>query len=199
MIEIDNTLISFDVFEKKFCCDLSKCKGICCVEGESGAPLLPEELPELEKALPAVWDDLSLQARALINKQGVSYKDIDGDDVTSIVDGKDCAFTCYDESGTCYCALEKAWRAGKTSFMKPLSCHLYPIRLQYLSGGRVGVNYHRWPVCKDAFECGQKLDLPVYKFLKEPLIRAFGQEWYDKLLEAAKWLEENSESIHGRK
>ncbi len=199
MIEIDNTLISFDIFERKFCCDLSKCKGICCVEGESGAPLRTEEISEIEKALPAIWDDLSLTARALINKQGVSYKDIDGDDVTSIVDGKDCVFTCYDEKGTCYCALEKAWRAGKTSFMKPLSCHLYPVRLQPLSGGRFGVNYHRWPVCKDAIECGKALDLPVYRFLKDPLIRAFGQEWYDKLLEAAKWLEENSESIHGRK
>ncbi len=198
MIEIDNTIVSLDVFEKKFCCDLGKCKGICCVEGESGAPLLKEEIAELEKALPAVWDDLSLKARALINRQGVSYKDIDGEDVTSIVDGQDCVFTCYDEKGTCYCAIEKAWRAGKISFMKPLSCHLYPIRLQPLSGGRYGLNYHRWPVCKDAWVCGEKLGLPVYRFLKEPLIRAFGQEWYDKLLAAAKWLEENSERIHGR-
>jgi len=191
VIEIENTLISLDVFDKKFCCDLSQCKGYCCVEGDAGAPLLPEEIKEIEKALPQVWEDLSLEARKLINKQGVSYQDEDGEDVTSIIDGKDCVFTCYDEKGVCYCALEKAWRAGKTSFMKPISCHLYPIRLQKLASGKIAVNYQRWSVCRSAESCGQKFGIPVYQFLKEPLVRRFGQDWYDELCLAAEWLKEH--------
>ncbi|MBQ7163023.1 MAG: DUF3109 family protein [Bacteroidales bacterium] len=191
MIEIDDTLISFDVFDKKFCCDLGRCKGYCCVEGEAGAPLLEEEIPQIEEALPAVWEDLSLAARALINRQGVSYRDRDGESVTQIINGKDCVFTCYDEKGICYCALEKAWRAGKTRFMKPVSCHLYPIRLQRLASGKTAVNYQHWDVCQGAVECGRQLDLPVYRFLKEPLIRRFGQAWYDQVCVAAEWLKEH--------
>ena len=194
MIQIDNTLVSLDIVERKFLCDLSKCKGICCVEGDSGAPLLEEEVAELEKTLPVIWDDLSPEAQDVIREQGVAYRDEEGDLVTSIVNGKDCVFTCYDENGHCLCAFEKAFREGKTSFYKPLSCHLYPIRLKKIGDG-VALNYHRWEVCRMAVEKGRQLGLPVYRFLKEPLVRRFGEAWYAELesaveeLKAQKYIE----------
>lgn len=185
MIQIDDTIISMDLFEKQFCCDLSDCKGICCIEGDSGAPLEESEVPILEKILPVVWDDLSDKSKAVIEKQGVSYIDIEGDRVTSIVDGCECVFTYLDENGVCKCAIEKAYREGKIDFFKPISCHLYPVRLENLRNGTVGINIHRWKVCKAAFEQGRKCGLPVYQFLKEPLIRRFGAEWYEKVCIAA--------------
>lgn len=185
MIQIDDTIISMDLFEKQFCCDLSDCKGICCIEGDSGAPLEESEVPILEKILPVVWDDLSDKSKAVIEKQGVSYIDIEGDLVTSIVDGCECVFTYLDENGVCKCAIEKAYREGKIDFYKPISCHLYPVRLENLRNGTVGINIHRWKVCKAAFEQGRKCGLPVYQFLKEPLIRRFGAEWYEKVCIAA--------------
>ena len=191
MIEIDDTLVSFDVFEREFCCDLSACKGCCCVEGESGAPLTLEEVAEIEKVLPVVWDKLSQEARIVINRQGVAYTDANGDLVTSIVNGKDCVFTCYDEKGTCLCALERAYYAGKSSFLKPISCHLYPIRLKTLSNALTALNYDEWDICRGACRCGHEMKLPVYVFLKEPLIRRFGEEWYEKLCIAAAWLKEH--------
>lgn len=124
-----------------------------------------DEVAELEEALPVVWPWLSASAQAVIDRQGVVYTDEDGDLVTSIVNGKDCVFTCYDERGYCYCALEKAYREGKSSFYKPLSCHLYPIRLKKI-GDCVALNYHRWDVCKMAVMKGGHLNLPVYRFLK---------------------------------
>ena len=188
MIQIDNTLVSLDVLERQFLCDLSHCKGICCVEGDSGAPLREEEVGELEKALPAIWDDLAPKAQEIIKKQGVAYIDEEGDLVTSIVNNKDCVFTCYDEKGCCYCAIEKAYRAGKVDFYKPVSCHLYPIRVGNY-GSYKAVNYHRWDVCKAAVLLGRKENLPVYKFLKEPLIRKFGKAWYEELELTARELE----------
>ncbi|MEG2573606.1 MAG: DUF3109 family protein [Bacteroides sp.] len=189
MIQIDDTIISLDVFRERFFCDLDACKGECCVEGDAGAPLEVNEVEELKKALPAVWNNLSPQAQAVIEKQGVCYQDEDGDTVTSIVDGKDCVFTCYDEKGICYCAIEKAFREGKVSFYKPVSCHLYPIRVDKYDEF-TAVNYHRWQVCKAAVLLGQQKDVRVYKFLKEPLIRKFGQAWYSEMEIAAKELEE---------
>ena len=180
MIQIDDTLVSLDVIERYFLCDLSKCKGECCVEGDSGAPLEDSELAKLQKVLPIIWDDLSPKAQEVINKQGVAYIDEEGDTVTSIVNGKDCVFTCYDADGTCKCAIEKAYREGKTDFYKPVSCHLYPIRVTQYRDFKA-VNYHRWSVCKAAEILGKKEQLPVYKFLKEPLIRKFGQAWYKAL------------------
>ncbi|MGL6178616.1 MAG: DUF3109 family protein [Tannerellaceae bacterium] len=180
MVQIDDTIISLDVFDAKFICDLDKCKGECCVEGESGAPLEDDEVAKLEAVLSIVWDDLSEEAKAVIKAQGVAYEDFDGDMVTSIVNGKDCVFTCYDASGMCKCAIEKAYREGKVDFYKPISCHLYPIRLEKYQEF-TAVNYHRWSVCKAAEILGQKEGLPVYKFLKEPLIRKFGNEWYEQL------------------
>jgi len=189
IIQIGGVLVSPDVITEKFCCDLDKCKGACCVEGDAGAPITLEEINEIEEALDAVWADMSASAQAVVDKQGVAYADIEGDLVTSIVGGKDCVFTCY-EDGCCLCALERAHRAGKTRFVKPASCALYPIRAKEFGHGLVGINYHKWAICKDAVAKGEALNLPVYKFLKGPLVRRFGEDWYAELCEAAKEIEE---------
>ncbi len=180
MVQIDDVVVSLDVLREKFLCNLDACKGACCIEGDAGAPVEPEEVGKLEEALPVIWDELAPEARAVIEKQGVVYTDEEGDLVTSIVNGKDCVFTCYDEKGCCYCAIEKAYREGKTDFYKPVSCHLYPIRVGSY-GPYKAVNYHRWDVCKAAVLLGQRESLPVYKFLKAPLIRKFGDDWYAEL------------------
>ena len=184
IIEIDNVLVSTDIFTEYFCCDLDACKGICCVEGDAGAPVTIDEIAGIEDAIDTVWDDLSATAQAVIDKQGVAYTDRDGDLVTSIVGGKDCVFTCY-EKGCCLCALERAWRAGKTTFCKPISCALYPIREKKLSNGMVALNYNRWDVCHDAVKKGNELRLPVYRFLRDPLVRRFGEDFYQQLCDAA--------------
>ncbi|NDV79028.1 DUF3109 family protein [Dysgonomonas sp. 511] len=181
MIQIDDTIVSLDIIEENFLCNLCACKGECCVEGDSGAPLLDVEVKVIEDLLPVVWDDLSDPAKKVIEQQGVAYEDHDGEMVTSIVNGKDCVFTYYDETGVCKCAIEKAYREGKTDFYKPISCHLYPIRLQKYKEF-VAVNYHRWRVCKPAVELGNKEGLKIYQFLKEPLIRCFGEDWYNELV-----------------
>ena len=185
IIEIDDRLVSSDIFTEEFCCDLDACKGICCVEGDAGAPVTLDEIGGIEDALDTVWDDMSASAQAVVDKQGVAYTDRDGDLVTSIVGGKDCVFTCY-EGDCCLCALERAYRSGKTGFCKPISCALYPIREKRLGNGMIALNYNRWDVCRDAVKKGRELHLPVYKFLKEPLIRRFGAEFYEKLCEAGK-------------
>ena len=187
MIQIDDVVVSLDVLREKFLCDLSACKGECCIEGDAGAPVEPDEVEKLEAALPAIWDDLSPEARVVIDRQGVVYTDCEGDLVTSIVNDKDCVFTCYDDRGCCCCALEKAFRAGRTRFYKPVSCHLYPVRVSRYGSYRA-VNYHRWDVCKAAVLLGCKENVPVYKFLREPLIRKFGEAWYRELELAAEEL-----------
>lgn len=184
MIQIDDAIVALDVIEENFLCDLSACKGECCVEGESGAPLENKEVKILEDILPLVWNDLSSKAQDIIKAQGVAYEDRDGDMVTSIVNGKDCVFTYYDDKGICKCAIEKAYKEGKTDFYKPISCHLYPIRLEKFREF-TAVNYHRWRVCKAAVLLGNKEGLKVYQFLKEPLIRKFGDAWYNELAIAA--------------
>jgi hypothetical protein len=188
MVLVDDILVSLDIFREKFLCDLALCKGECCVEGDAGAPVEKEELAQLEKVLPIVWDDLSVQARELLSRQGVCYTDGEGDLVTSIVDGKDCVFTCYDAGAHCRCAIEKAFLAGKTDFYKPISCHLYPIRISE-TGIYKAINYHRWGICRTAVLLGEKENLPVYRFLKEPLIRRFGASWYAQLELVARELE----------
>ena len=189
ILDIAGVLISSDIMTEQFCCDYEKCKGICCVEGDAGAPVTLEEIAEMENALDAVWPELSASAQSVIDQQGVAYADKDGDMVTSIVRGRDCVFTCYN-GDSCLCALEKVYRAGKTKFCKPISCSLYPIREKNFGNGLIGLNYHRWDVCKDARKKGKALNLPVYKFLKEPLIRRFGQEWYQELCDVAQQLKE---------
>lgn len=187
MIQIGDVVVATDCLTEVFCCDLDACRGECCIEGDAGAPVDLDEVAHLEEVLPQVWGDLSASAQAVIDKQGVAYTDCEGDLVTSIVNGKDCVFTCYNEKGCCLCALEKAFRAGKTDFYKPLSCHLYPIRIKRF-GDTVALNYHRWDVCKVAVAKGEREQIPVYRFLKEPLIRCFGAEWYAELEEAVQEL-----------
>jgi hypothetical protein len=189
ILQVGNVLVSPDVFTEKFCCDLEKCKGICCVEGDAGAPVTMDEIMGIEDTLDTVWEDMSASAQSVVDKQGVAYTDREGDLVTSIVGGKDCVFTCY-EGDCCLCALEKAYRAGKTKFVKPISCALYPIREKTFSNGLVGLNYHRWDICKCGREKGKAINLPLYKFLREPLIRRFGKEWYDELDTLASTLNE---------
>lgn len=184
MIQIKDTLVSLDLIEQNFCCDLSHCKGACCIEGESGAPVEMEEIEKIEASLPYIWEDLSIEARKIIDKQGVVYPDAEGEMVTSIVNGKDCVFTCYDEKGTCFCAIEKAWREGKIDFIKPISCHLYPVRLKKYPT-YTAVNYQEWSICSGARIFGLKNAVPLYVFLKEPLIRRFGNDWYEELCIAA--------------
>ncbi|HLP05308.1 MAG TPA: DUF3109 family protein [Paludibacter sp.] len=184
MLQIDDTIISLDLLDEKFVCDLAKCKGICCVEGDDGAPLEPSEVDIIKGLLPLVWDDLSEKSKAVIENQGVSYIDADGEPVTSIVDGAECVFTYTDQDGVCKCAIEKACREGKTDFYKPVSCHLYPVRLQKYEEF-TAVNYHRWSVCSCARKMGAKSGVPVYRFLKEPLVRRFGEAWYEQLEIAA--------------
>ena len=191
ILEIGGILISSEILTECFCCDYEKCKGICCVEGSDGAPVTMDEIAAIEDSLDTVWPMLSASAQSVIDQQGVAYSDRDGDLVTSIVRGKDCVFTCYDEDN-CLCALEKAYRDGKTQFCKPISCALYPIREKNFGNGLIGLNYHRWAVCQDAVEKGKALGLPIYQFLKEPLIHRFGEAWYQELCDVANQLIANS-------
>ena len=203
ILEIEGILISSEIITECFCCDYEKCKGICCVEGSDGAPVTMDEIAGIEDALDTVWPMLSASAQSVIDKQGVAYSDKDGDLVTSIVRGKECVFARSltpspspmgeGSKDPCWlCMLEKAYREGKTQFCKPISCALYPIREKNFGNGLIGLNYHRWSVCKDAVEKGKALGLPVYQFLKEPLIRRFGEAWYQELCEVAEQLKANS-------
>ncbi len=184
MIQIEDTLLSDDIFEEQFICDLCKCKGQCCVDGESGAPLTKEEHDQIQEILPLIWDDLSFKAQELITKQGIAYNDSDGELVTSIVNGEECVFTCFDEKGVCKCAIDTAYREGRIPVQKPISCHLYPIRLTAYPEF-TAVNYHRWSVCRPAVKQGRREGVPLYRFLREPLIRQFGVAWYQEVCEAA--------------
>lgn len=187
MIEIDNTLISLDLLDKLFCCDLKKCKGICCEEGDSGAPLTREEVSFLEDLYPMIAPEMTVEARELVEKQGVAYIDEEGDLVSSIINGRQCVFSIVDKEGCYQCLIEKAHKAGKTSFRKPISCYLYPVRIKAYTS-YLAVNYDRWDICSDACKLGKELKLPVYRFLKEPLIERFGKEWYEQLDFVAKEL-----------
>ena len=203
ILEIGGILISSEIITECFCCDYEKCKGICCVEGSDGAPVTMDEIAGIEDALDTVWPMLSASAQSVIDKQGIAYSDKDGDLVTSIVRGKECVFARSltpspspmgeGSKDPCWlCMLEKAYREGKTQFCKPISCALYPIREKQFSGGLIGLNDHRWAVCKDAIEKGKALGLPVYQFLKEPLIRRFGEAWYQELCDVAELLKANT-------
>ncbi|OFY83723.1 MAG: hypothetical protein A3F72_21060 [Bacteroidetes bacterium RIFCSPLOWO2_12_FULL_35_15] len=179
MIAIDNTIVSEHLLEKKFVCDINACKGECCVAGDSGAPLEAEEISIMEDILDIVKPYIPKDGVKAIEKQGVFVIDDDGDYTTPLVKGKHCAFT-YFEDDIAKCSIEKAYYDGKVKFKKPISCHLYPVRITKYKDYDA-VNYHKWEVCKPACECGTKLDVPVYKFLREPLIRKYGEAWYKQL------------------
>ena len=181
MFLIQNTLVSLDVLEKEFCCDLDTCHGCCCIEGDAGCPISDEELKQIESILPELLPQMTPEAREVLEKQGLSYLDSSGEQVLSIVNGKDCIFARTDHQGWTYCLIEKK------GFVKPISCSLYPIRLTKV-GEYTGLEYHRWDICHCARQLGKKQHVKLYQFLKEPLIRHFGQEWYDELeLTATEW------------
>jgi hypothetical protein len=183
MIQIDNTLISDEVLEKKFVCELSSCKGACCVDGESGAPLGEEEKTILDKIFPKVKAYLRPEGISAIEKQGKYTYDSDNDLVTPLIEGKECAYVVF-ENGIAKCGIEKAYMDGAVSFKKPISCHLFPIRIAKTRYYQT-LNYERIKICRPATKCGNQLNVPVYKFLKAPLIRKFGEKWYEMLAEAA--------------
>lgn len=191
MLQIQHTLVSLDLIESFFVCDLDACLGACCIEGDAGAPLTQKEADEIDKILPIVEDMLLPQAKEAIREEGTSYRDPDGDLVTQIVNGRDCVYTCYASGGKCLCALEKAYRENRIPDVKPSSCRLYPIRLKEYDGF-TAVNMHHWKICKPAQMLGRKLGVRAYEFLKGPLIKRFGQEWYDELdLTAKEYLKQH--------
>lgn len=191
MIAVGDKLVSDEVFDKKFVCDLSACKGACCVEGEYGAPLAEDELEILDSIKEKVAPYLSEEGRKAIRKQGCHVTDPDGDHVTPLIDGKECAFTTFDKDGVAKCGIEQAFNDGAVDFRKPISCHLYPIRVTRLKDFEA-LNFHHWPICAPACSCGEKLEVPTYKFLKAPLVRRYGESWYNDLEQTyAVWKEKS--------
>lgn len=183
MLQIQNTIVTLDLAEEFFCCDLEKCLGACCIEGDAGAPVTIDEVAKIEEVLPVVEPEMLPRAVEEVRQNGVAYVDQEGDLVTTILDGRNCAFTCYAPGGICLCALEKAFREGKTGFKKPASCSLYPLRLTTYPTF-TAVNYHRWKICRDAVANGRKKGIRLYQFLRGPLTERFGKEWYDELAQA---------------
>lgn len=180
MFQIQDKLVSLDLAEEFFCCDPEVCKGECCIEGDAGAPVTEQECEEIRRALPAIEADMLPRALEEVRRNGVSYIDEEGDLVTTILDGRNCAFTCYGKGGICLCALEAAYRRGKTGWRKPISCALYPVRVTEYDTF-IAVNYHKWDICKSARVKGRREGIRLYKFLKEPLTERFGADWYAEL------------------
>ncbi len=179
MIMIDDILVSDELKEVYFACNLSACKGDCCVLGDAGAPLEEKEISILEDYIDEIKPYMSSKGREAVELMGVFDYDTDAEYVTRLVDDEECAFV-YEENGISLCAIEKAWLDGKIKFQKPVSCHLYPIRLSKV-GDYTAINYNKWSICKPALKNGRKFDEPLYKYLKTPLVRKFGAEWYEKL------------------
>lgn len=181
MLQIQNTLVTLDLIERFFCCDLAQCRGECCIEGDAGAPITREEEEQLRQVVPLIRDDLTPAGRRALDEGGVAYVDQEGDLVTTIVDGRDCAFCTYAPGGICLCAIEKAYRKGLTgTFRKPASCALYPVRIKEYPTF-TAVNFHRWKICRAAEARGRREGVRLYQFLAGPLTDRFGKEWYDEL------------------
>ena len=185
MIRIKNTVISEDLISEDFVCNLSSCKGSCCVEGEAGAPLNENEVLYLQKNYSKIKPFLNPKGKKSIESQGVFVKGIDGEYETPLVDGKECSYAVFSENEIISCGIENAYNEGKIEFKKPISCHLYPVRINNYSGF-TAVNYHKWSICNSACSLGKSLKVPVYKFLKEALIRKFGKKWFLELEKNAK-------------
>lgn len=181
MFQIGDTLISEEILSEDFVCNLSKCKGICCVEGDSGAPLDEDELAILDDIYQDIKPYLRQEGIEAIEKQGKYVQDTEGEWTTPLVNNKECAYVIFDERGYVKCGIEKAYEDGVVDFKKPISCHLYPVRLKEYKKF-TAVNYHEWSICSDACALGKELKVNVAHFLKEALIRKFGQEWYDELM-----------------
>jgi len=184
MLQIDDKIISFDVIEKRFVCDLTACHGACCVKGDSGAPLEMDELEIIDEVYSVVQQFMTEKGIDAVERQGTYTIDIDGDYVTPLVDNKECAYVFF-ENNIALCAIEKAWSEKLISFQKPVSCHLYPIRIKKYKDFD-GINYDKNDICNPALLLGKKLGTPIYVFVKDALIRKYGIEWYEKLEYAAK-------------
>lgn len=180
MLAIQNTLVSLDLLERHFVCDLNACKGACCVKGDAGAPLTDEEIDRLENIIEDIFPYLDEKGKAMIARKGVFEIDVEGDKGTALLEDGRCAFAIVDSSGLVSCGIEKAQKAGCIDFKKPISCHLYPVRITAYKEYDA-VNYDKWDICKPACNCGARLNVPLFRFLKDALIRKYGQPWYEEL------------------
>lgn len=190
IVQIDDCLVSEEVLTEYFACDYEKCKGCCCIIGDSGAPLLECEIEAIEKNYPVFSELMSAQGREKVKDKGFFEIDIDGDMVTPLVSGsEECVYTHFDGRGNCFCSMERCWVRGEGDFRKPISCWLYPIRVSVLGNGLKALNLHRWEICRDAFAKGRAEKIRVYQFLKEPIERYFGSDFYEALCAAAENLE----------
>jgi len=181
MMKVGEVLVSDDIRDKEFVCNLEKCKGACCVEGDFGAPLIQEELAILEEIYPKVKKYLSPEGIKEIEKQGTHTIDDEGELCTPIISGRECVYAIYDDKKVLKCGIEQAHKAGDIDWKKPISCHLYPIRVTTKKDFEA-LNYHKWHICSDACTLGKELQVPVYKFLRDPLIRKYGEPWYNELV-----------------
>ena len=180
LIEVKDKVVSTQIFERKFVCDLNACKGACCIEGDAGAPLTLDEIDVIEEDLEAIKPYMRPEGIAAVEESGVFYMDIDNEPVTTLVNGKECAFVYFDKNGITKCSIEQAHKDGKTDFKKPISCHLYPIRAKKFNEF-TALSYNEWDICAPACSCGEELNVSVYRFLKEPIIRAYGEDFYKEL------------------
>lgn len=189
IVQIGDILVSEEVILEYFSCDYEKCKGICCVEGDCGAPVEESEIEELERCYDSYEPEMSEAGRKAVADKGFFELDFEGDIVTPVVpQTNECAYAHFDKDGNCLCAIEKCFFAGKCSFRKPQSCRLYPIRVTKLTGGSLAFNLHRWDICKDAFEKGKRENVRVYQFLREPLTELYGEDFYNDLCAAAEYV-----------
>jgi hypothetical protein len=189
MVEIENTLVSEILFEKKFLCDLEACKGACCVQGDAGAPLEKDEVQFLAENIEKIKPYLRKEGIVAIEKEGTSVVDIEGDAVTTLVQGAECAYSIFDKKGTAFCGIEKAWEDGMIDFQKPISCHLYPIRITKVASMEA-LNYSKWEICDPACKLGELKGLKVYRFLKNSLERKYGKAYFKILEEVDRALED---------
>ncbi len=191
IFEIGGCLVSSEILTEYFACDFEKCHGACCIIGDSGAPLEGEEVDSFRKEFDNYRKYMTPEGIGALHKQGFGVVDQDGDLVTPLVNGEECVYTSFDKENNCFCATELAYCKGECKFRKPISCALYPIRISTLSNGVQALNLHRWSICKCAFEKGKKEKVPVYVFLREPIIRKFGEEFYSALEAASKSLQDS--------
>jgi len=192
MLQIDDTIVSLALIEKKFSCDLKACKGSCCRYGDTGAPLTADEAAALDRIWPDLWPFLRPEGIRAIEAQGTSLTDIEGELVTPLIHNEECAYTII-EDGIYRCGIETAYNAGNVDFKKPLSCHLFPVRVKHYRDFRA-VNYEEWAICKPGVESGVRHNTDLCVYLREPLVRAFGQEWYNQLVWAAKEYGQNKKT-----
>jgi hypothetical protein len=190
MVQLEDKIIAFEVFEKQFVCDLSSCKGACCVEGDAGAPLDLQEIKILEETYEMVKPFMRKEGIEAIEENGFYVFDGDGDYTTPLVNNSECAFVSFDKDGTAKCSIEQAYNEGHINFKKPISCHLFPVRVKQYKDFEA-LNYEEIKICKPACDCGEKLKVPVFRFLKEPLIRKYGEAWFSDLCQAAEELKKS--------